>query len=57
MVVLSKNQKNLKYIHFALNIKHTKCISLVAYAFALNFVFGYANLQKPQAKQIPLATA
>ena len=38
MVVLSKNQKNLKYIHFALNIKRTKYISLVAYAFALIFL-------------------
>jgi len=39
----------LNFIHSALNIKRAKCISLVAYAFALNFVFIYANLQKLQA--------
>lgn len=50
MVVLSKNQKKLKYIHSVLNIKRAKHISLVAYVFALNFVFIYANLQKPQVK-------
>ncbi|QPH92964.1 hypothetical protein [Campylobacter concisus] len=42
----------MKFIHFALNIKRTKCISLVAYVFALNFVFIYANLHKPQARQM-----
>ena len=47
---IQKNRKILKFIHSALNIKRTKCISLVAYVFALNFVFIYANLQKPQVK-------
>jgi len=46
---IQKNRKILKFIHYTLNIKRTKCISLVAYAFALNFAFVYANLQKPQA--------
>ncbi|ERJ31944.1 hypothetical protein UNSW2_262 [Campylobacter concisus UNSW2] len=46
---MSKNRKILKFIHSALNIKRAKCITLVAYVFALNFVFIYANLQRPQA--------
>ncbi|QPH85644.1 hypothetical protein [Campylobacter concisus] len=28
----------MKFIHSALNIKRAKCITLVAYAFALNFL-------------------
>jgi len=44
----------LKFIHYALNIKRAKCITLVAYVFALNFVFIYANLQKRQARQMQL---
>ena len=35
-----KNRKILKFIHPALNIKRTKCVSLVAYVFALNFVLS-----------------
>jgi len=33
-----KNRKILKFIHSPLNTKRTKCISLVAYVFALNFL-------------------
>ena len=36
--LLTKKRKILQFIHSALNIKRTKCVSLVTYVFALNFL-------------------
>ncbi|ERJ23479.1 hypothetical protein UNSW3_854 [Campylobacter concisus UNSW3] len=50
---IQKNRKILKFIHSALNIKRTKCISLVAYAFALNFCFYLCKFAKTTSKTNP----